>query len=250
MHMFIWTAEKIHWYQQAANYTKYYQEIFQKIAPFIKKTDHVCDLGCGLGDLSIEIATIANKVTSIDISEDALNVLKEKITRKQIENIEVVQSDWADLDLTPQWDIVVVSFFRQNYEDFVKLLKMARQKVIVVATNGSEDTFLPKAKKNRNEGKVDDLKRTFNEHGLQFTCIEQAVQFGQPLASVDDAQAYIKQYVPDCEQDVMEAHIEKRLLKIKDGDFSGQYFFPNKKEIGIFIIEKDEAIKKLPELQS
>lgn len=247
--MFIWTTEKIHWYQQAANYTKYYKEIFRDISPYIKKTDHVCDLGCGLGDLSIEIASIANKVTSIDISKDALNVLQQKITHQHIENIELLQSNWSDLSLTPQWDVVIVSFFRQNYEDFIKLLKMARQKIIVVATNGSEDSFLPRQKKHRNKGKIDDLKATFTEHGLHFNCIERTVEFGQPLASVDDARAYIKQYVPACDHDTMEAHIEERLLKIEDGDFAGQYFFPNKKEIGIFIIEKDEAVNKLPELQ-
>lgn len=247
--MFIWTTNKIHWYQQAANYTKYYKEIFQEISPHIKDSDHVCDLGCGLGDLSIELATIADEVTSIDISKEALAVLKEKKHAKKVTNINVIKKDWADLKLKPQWDVVVVSFFRQNYEDFIKLLKMARRKIIVVSTNGSEDNFLPRQKKHRNEGKINDLKTIFNDHGLRFKCIERTVQFGQPLASIDDTRNYIKTYVPDCEEDVMEKHIEDRLIKITEGDFAGQYFFSNNKEIGIFVIEKDEAIKKLPEFR-
>lgn len=246
--MFIWTAEKIHWYQQAANYTKYYEEIFREIKPFIDKTDHVCDLGCGLGDLTIELATIANKVTGIDISAEALAVLQQKITENNISNIETIESSWTDLSLIPQWDVVVVSFFRQNFDDFIKLLKKARKRIIVVTTNGSESTFLPKQKEHRNRGKIKSLKKAFDEVDLQYKCIERTLQFGQPLSSVNDARAYIKEYVPEVDEAVMEAHIDERLQTITDGDFAGQYFFSNQKEIGIFIIEKSAAQQSFPQL--
>lgn len=247
--MFTWTKQKIDWYQQAANYTKYYQEIFNDIQPFIHSTDHVCDLGCGLGDLSLKLASIAHKVTAIDISEDALHVLKEKMIEKQLSNIEVIQSDWANIKLVPQWDVVVVSFFKQNYADFIKLLKMCRKKVIVVSTNGSDKDFLPRQDEHRNRGKIKELRGLFDHHQLNYQCMERTLQFGQPLASVDDARAYIQQYVPDCEQTVMEAHLKEHLKEIETGDFAGQLFLSNKKEIGIFVIEKQEALNKLPELQ-
>lgn len=249
--MFIWTEEKIRWYQQAANYTKYYQKIFQEMKPFINKEHTVCDLGCGLGDLSIELATIAKKVTALDISTDALQVVKNKINEKQLQNIDILQNDYGKIQLVPQWDIVVVSFFRQNYEDFIQLLKICRKRIIVVATNGSEQNFLPKKKKKRsNKKKIIELQQALNQYNVTYQCIERTIEFGQPFTSIEDARNYIKQYVPDCASEVVENHINANLQAIEDEEFGYQYLLPNKKEIGIFVLEKQSAMEKLPEFKN
>lgn len=246
--MFVWTEEKIRWYQQAANYTKYYQKIFQEMKPFIHKQHTVCDLGCGLGDLSMELAKVAKEVTALDISEDALRVVEQKAAAQKITNIVPLQSDWRNIELIPQWDMMVVSFFRQNYEDFIQLLKMSRERIMVVATNGSEKNFLPKKKKKRsNKKKIAELKQSLDQYGVTYQCKESIIEFGQPFTTVEDAKNYVRVYVPYRTPEEIQHHIDTHLQAIDDPEFGYQFLLPNKKEIGIFIIEKQSALEKLPE---
>ena len=53
---FIWTEEKILWYQEAVAYFGYDRVLADAAEPYLPREETVCDLGCGSGYLAMELA--------------------------------------------------------------------------------------------------------------------------------------------------------------------------------------------------
>ena len=79
----------------------------------IKPSDKILDIGCGPGVLALPFSLISNSVTVVDISENMLQVIKEKAHVKGITNINLVNKYWLDtrsgVDILENYDVVVSS---------------------------------------------------------------------------------------------------------------------------------------------
>ena len=47
--MFEWTEERVSFMADACERTDFHEKLAALLAPYLKKTDSVCDAGCGLG---------------------------------------------------------------------------------------------------------------------------------------------------------------------------------------------------------
>ena len=72
----IWTEESIAFLRDAAAMSDYYRVITGKIAPHLPENAHVCDAGCGIGELSIALAPYCRHVTAVDADELAVKTLE------------------------------------------------------------------------------------------------------------------------------------------------------------------------------
>lgn len=80
----------------------------------------ILDIATGTGDLAIEaLAVSPDKVTGIDISCNMLNIGREKIRRKKLEDrIELMQADAENLPFNDNsFDAVTVGFGVRNFEN-------------------------------------------------------------------------------------------------------------------------------------
>ena len=89
--MFQWNDTRIAYMDRAARHTQYYQMIAAHIGKQLIDRDCVCDVGCGLGYLSLALAQYAGQVEAIDTCEAALDILRANCTDK--ENIKPVHAD-------------------------------------------------------------------------------------------------------------------------------------------------------------
>lgn len=77
------------------------EEIIEKILKF-KPQGKVLDLGCGEGEISIELAKKGFDVTCIDISEDKIEEINE------LPKIKAVCSDLKDYVIDENYDVILV----------------------------------------------------------------------------------------------------------------------------------------------
>ena len=82
--MYQWTQDSIRFRIDAAETTKFDDTIIAQILPDIPRNAHVCDAGCGLGYTSLALARHCARVTAVDTSGVALNVLRETIAAGKI----------------------------------------------------------------------------------------------------------------------------------------------------------------------
>ena len=91
-----------------------------------KHPDSILDIATGTGDLAINLtATNASKIIGLDISSGMLEIGKEKIKRKSLENkIELVLGDSENMPFEDNtFDAITVAFGIRNFETLENGLK-------------------------------------------------------------------------------------------------------------------------------
>ncbi|GAA3578737.1 bifunctional demethylmenaquinone methyltransferase/2-methoxy-6-polyprenyl-1,4-benzoquinol methylase UbiE [Snuella lapsa] len=91
-----------------------------------KQPDSILDIATGTGDLAINLtATNASKIIGLDISSGMLEIGKEKIKRKSLENkIELVLGDSENMPFEDNtFDAITVAFGIRNFETLENGLK-------------------------------------------------------------------------------------------------------------------------------
>ncbi len=87
------------------------REMKKMISSTVKPGDTALDIGCGTGIGTIYVSEIADKVLGVDLSTDMIRKLKQKISRRKIENIEVLNGAFPDdLPQNMKFNSIVSSF--------------------------------------------------------------------------------------------------------------------------------------------
>jgi ubiquinone/menaquinone biosynthesis C-methylase UbiE len=68
----------------------------------IKPTDVVMDFGCGPGYYTFEIAKRAKQVIAVDISSEMLKKVQANATKRNVKNMQYVQSDGKNIQIEDQ----------------------------------------------------------------------------------------------------------------------------------------------------
>lgn len=71
-----WMDESIAFLRDAAAMNRYYETIAEKITPQLQENAHVCDAGCGIGELSLALKPYCRHVTAVDADELAIKTLE------------------------------------------------------------------------------------------------------------------------------------------------------------------------------
>ena len=92
------------------------------------------DVCCGTGSYTVEFAKRVKEVLAIDISEEMLRVLKEKLEKFNLNNVKIVQEDWFKFTTSERFDTVFVSMtpVLSDLEQIDRLLNMAKKYLIIV----------------------------------------------------------------------------------------------------------------------
>lgn len=123
----------------------YAAQFLQKIR--LNSQDKVLDIGCGAGNLTIPIARQVKKVTSLDISQKMLNLVKKKASKENFFNIDCLHEDWEkvvigkDID---KHDIVIASRCLGMFDlkkELIKLNNSSRGYVYLSRTAEEKDFF-------------------------------------------------------------------------------------------------------------
>ncbi|MBT8259751.1 MAG: bifunctional demethylmenaquinone methyltransferase/2-methoxy-6-polyprenyl-1,4-benzoquinol methylase UbiE [Flavobacteriaceae bacterium] len=124
----------------------------KKVVNLVDKQNprHILDIATGTGDLAINLAeTHAEKITGLDISEGMLEIGKQKISKRQLNNrIEMVVGDSENLPFKDNtFDAITVAFGIRNFENLEKglgeILRVLKPSGIFVILETSVPTKTP-----------------------------------------------------------------------------------------------------------
>lgn len=98
----------------------------------------VLDVGAGGGRLALPLALDAQKVIAVEPSPSMCQVLRETATEFDVENVDVVESDWLDADVAHANVAICahVLYVIQDIEAFVRKLEKMASLVLVVMYQG------------------------------------------------------------------------------------------------------------------
>lgn len=92
----------------------------------VQPNDMVCDIGCGNGALTFDIAKKAKKVVGIDLSSENIEVAKQGYSAS---NIEYLIGDAIHYVFNQRFDVVILSNVLEHIENRVKFLEKIKNLV-------------------------------------------------------------------------------------------------------------------------
>lgn len=113
-----WTDESIAFLRDAAAMNRYYETIAEKITPQLQENAHVCDAGCGIGELSLALKPYCRHVTAVDADELAIKTLKAHL----IKGVTAICGDVEALTPKEPYDAMVFCLFGRT-EDTLRIAR-------------------------------------------------------------------------------------------------------------------------------
>lgn len=236
--MFFWDEKSIRWMDEAANYTGYYQKLAERISPYLRKDDTVCELGCGTGYLACVLAPKIAHITAVDISDLAIAKFREKLTAAHIDNITPVAADWRTwqpqgYSKNGKFDVVLLSYFNALIRDWPQVLKLAQRGIIAVLPNEESPCRQHNPLFNDEEGRetVSNVIPFLKAKSIPYQLLAFDSEFGQPVRDWTDAFEYLSHYYVGDEAGIKD-YLHKHLVERE-----GRYYLPKLKKSGIIIID-------------
>jgi predicted RNA methylase len=216
----------------ASLFTEFHKKLAQEILPYISKHDTVCDFGCGLGRLDIELSSGVKHITSVDIEEKVIHILEEDIKSVGIANMEARCVN--AIHIREKFDIGIMSFFGKSGGDMCFYRNLCRKKLIRIANVENDSTLYPKEHRKTRKDVAQDIRRDLYRNNMEFEYKDVYIEFGQPLSSKEEARMFIQSHAPKADEKEVDLFLEKNTILTKREDYP--IYLPNLKHIGIFII--------------
>jgi len=98
------------------------QFIKQNADNYFKPTDRILDIGCGPGDITLELARKTKQVFATDISEGMIEAATQKADERNYKNIQFIRTDLSDNSFQPYSFEVITAFNMLQYVPDKKIL--------------------------------------------------------------------------------------------------------------------------------
>lgn len=225
-----WNEKTIAWMEAASAFTGFHRKLAALIRPYLCLGGTLCDLGCGLGLIDLEISPWLERVTCLDTSGPALAALERLADRRGCTNLELRQGDVETLE--GEWDTVLGVFF--GFGDRIpRWLTHCRRGLVVVVADGERPSFGPgRPSKRYTAGYAQML---LDQAGISYQMERHALEYGQPFRSLEEAEEFGRIYSGgDRREDLR--YLRGRLTATGDPDYP--WYLPQEKRFSIFSIQK------------
>ena len=133
--MFTWTPEMIRLMQNANAHSEYHRQLAAILAPKLAGCRTLCDAGCGLGSLSAALSPYFDAITAADVSDAALDVLRETIQTQNLTNITPLPCDLLQSTDRTRYDGMVFCFFGSLAEILPVARRQCAKTLVIIKKN-------------------------------------------------------------------------------------------------------------------
>ncbi len=221
-----WSRDTVRFMTDASRYGSYHRDLAQALLPYLPTQGHVCDAGCGLGHLALELSCFCREVTAVDASFAALEAL---LQGPRPENLHVHHGDI--FDMAGQYDAMIFCYFGKAEEILSLGTQQCRGNVIVVRRDCNQHRFstTPVTRKSHS---INDLTQHLQNMGIPYTSQNLSLELGQPFRNFEDALCFFRLYNKS-DDPVEEEALRRKLIHIEHGEFS--LYYPNRRDMELII---------------
>lgn len=234
--MFRWTDDRIRFMADAAGKTDFHRRLAAELLPYLTPEDAVCDAGCGLGHLSLELSPYVRTVTAVEREQRALAVLERELALRHIENVYPCCEDVFAHRPEKPYDAMVFCFFGSMDEILSVAAAQCRGTVIAVKRDQTDHRFTVTKQPLGGTHGVDAACRRLAELGISYELKRTAFRFDQPFRSLEDARRFFEMYRRrDDASLITDELLRQRLEATGDGEFPWR--LPSARPAGIITFD-------------
>lgn len=238
MRMSRWTPEIVRFMEDATLFTPYFSAVAALVRAVMPKGGYLCDAGCGMGQLSRELASWAGAIDAVDVSPAAIAYVQAHLGGVASSHVDPRVADFSSLGARHLYDCMVFSLSANPWEAWRIARKACSGKVVVV-------------NKIKNVMKGDDVLgqmgrplmgdfasevTSLRQNGLACEGCEFVFEYGQPFRSLADAQAYYRIFRDrSFPQGVSREYLASFLDRTDNETFP--YYLPIARHVGVVTID-------------
>ena len=231
MSEFVWTDESIRWMRDAANQSRYYPILAERIAAYLPPSARVFDAGGGLGDLARWLSYHVEHVTVMERDPKAVAAVRALCPQ----NVTAMLGDVFTYLPDRQFDALVLCNIGKANEILPLSGELTSGKTFVVQTAEANREFSRGSQAAHSET-IADAERALQAEGVAYSKTLIEVEHGQPLRSLEDAAAFFSFY---SKQTVTPQEAQQRLQKTSDAVFP--YHAPRLRKLGLLVFDARNA---------
>lgn len=230
--MFEWTKEQLCFREAAAEYNRFEEHLADELLQYLPSGAHICDAGCGTGHLSLALAERGHAMTAVDISSDALAILRKNAEARGLDKIRIVHGDLFSMQPSQPYDAMIFCFFGSLAETLPAVKRQCRGRAILIKKAWQSRRFTTKEQPLRRFT----FRLTCEElaaRGIPYQKRIVSLETGQPFHSLAEAERFFALYEKEALPD--RQAIRDRLLRTASPEFP--YYLPSCGEVGILVLE-------------
>jgi len=225
---FEWNEKPIGWMLDAAEYTGFYRNLAALLLPEIKQRGTLCDMGCGMALADMALSGDIGSITCVDENRSALTFARDEAARRGIRNMKFVLAD--ALGVEGQWDTVMALFHGRVDHYCATYLSKANDRLICV-THGAGV---------RHGGghcsSAEGPAAWLDNNGWTYTRMDDALEFGQPHRSLEEAMESTAFFHRDWDRPTLESYVRENVRETGRKDFP--WYTPKTRTHSIFVIPR------------
>jgi len=229
--MYHWTPDMIRFMKDASEYGSFSRELGELVQEELGTGLHICDAGCGLGYLSLELSAFSAYVTAVDINPDALQVLRENIVGRGIGNIRVLEEDIFRKPEEGLYDGMVFCFMGDIREVAEAGKRLCRGKLLMISKNYTNHRF---SARTHAANQYEAPEVYLQSRGVPCRHRELEIEYGQPFRSLSDAMLFYRIYSVDQDKNLItERFVREKLTETKDPVFP--LYLPHRRRMAMTV---------------
>lgn len=137
-------------YSEQAKYNNYEygRKAVDALSEILDKDFEVLEIGAGPGTLTIPLAKKVKKVVAIESSETSVDYLRENMKESRVENVEIVNENWLEMDareIKDKFEFAVCSHFlwqMKNLDTHLEMMEQASREYCAVIQPAGRDSIV------------------------------------------------------------------------------------------------------------
>lgn len=255
-----WTEDVIRFQRSAAEYTGYFEALARAVRPHLAGRRRLCDAGCGMGYLGAALARDFDTVDALDRNPRAIAAARSVVAERGLTNVRVRVADVMGPSAPSEcgekpYDAMVFCAVAPLEEALRAAVRRCEGTVVIINRFDPAPSTLAEWQRaereplrGRNHLKGEDyliLQEGLRLRGVPFHAEVLDLEFGQPLADLEEARQFFGLYrtldFPDGASD------ETLLSQLDRGHAPWRYYLPKRRQMGMFAIETKYVRGLFPE---
>lgn len=254
MRMSAWTPDIVRFMEDASLRTTYFSAVAREVCHGLAPGSRICDAGCGMGQISFELAGLGMDVTAVDTSADALRRASRRGRGHRGLRPAFFHQDYtAHAAEASPYDRMVFCLSASVEKAFSTACSNGAASLVVVNkahareeadcfSIGSMGSVRPAALARPVVYEVDKCLDDLGAKGIVCTAHEEVFEFGQPLRSLEDAALYFSLFrTRRYPSGIGKAELRTVLERRDDAEFP--YYLPVERRLVFFEVDLEASLR-------
>lgn len=231
-----WSEDTIRFMEDASSYGNYHEELSRILLPYLPTDGHICDAGCGLGHLALELSKTCKSVTAVDASANALRGL---LSKELPENLHIIQGDIFSME--DRFDAMIFCYFGKAHE-ILRLATSGRTGRILVVRRDCSVHHFSGTPVLRKKHSINTLTQMLEERKIPYVSENISLELGQPFRRIEDSLQFFRLYNKS-QKEVSLCDLEGKLTLTESKEFP--LYYPNVREMELIVFDTKNISEKV-----